>query len=132
MNLVDPEGLAALLNPYAPSPLKKFEALMAAGKYKEALEFAEVMGLSASSIAVAKVAGDCTKQECDDKDDCKDRLSDWQIKNVLGINSHELKYEILGKKAKIALYELCKCKSGAIVVRFNGCKGPILDTGLSM
>ena len=103
-----------------------------AKSYKEALEFAEVMGLSASSIAVAKVAGDRTKQECDDKDDCKDRLSDWQIKNVLGINSHELKYEILGKKAKIALYELCKCKSGAIVVRFKGCKGPILDTGLSM
>lgn len=105
---------------------------MATGKYKEALEFAEIMGLSASSIAVAKLAVDRTKKECDDKDDCKDRLSDWQIKSVLGINQHELKYEILGRNAKISLYELCKCKSGAIVVRLRGCKEPILDTGLSM
>ena len=66
VNLVDPEGLAAMLNPYAPSPLKKFEALMAAGKYKEALEFAEIMGLSASSIVAAKAALDRTKRECGD------------------------------------------------------------------
>ena len=88
---------------------------MAIGKYKEALEFAEIMGLLVSSIAVAKLAVDRTKKECDDKDDCKDRLSDWQIKSVLGINQHELKYEILGRNAKISLYELCAVDRKSVV-----------------
>ena len=77
---MDPEGLAAVLNPYAPSPLKKFEALMAAGKYKDALEFAEVMGLSASSIVVAQTALDYINEDDTVKDNpttCDDHSGKW-------------------------------------------------------
>ena len=69
-----------MLNPYAPSPLKKFEALMAAGKYKEALEFAEIMGLSASSVAVAQTALDYINEDDTVKDNpttCDDHSGKW-------------------------------------------------------
>ena len=70
----------------------------------------------------------CTSGDCErDKSDCKQRLSDWQIKDR-GLDPHGLKHGILGKKAQVSLYELCKCKDNSIVIRHKNCKGPIIPT----
>ena len=70
----------------------------------------------------------CTSGDCErDKNDCKKRLSDWQIKDR-GLDPHDLKHGILGKKAQVSLYELCKCKDNSIVIRHKNCKGPIIPT----
>ena len=65
-------------------------------------------------------------------DDCKVRLSDFQIKKKLEIDAHEVKKDELGRKAKISRFELCLCKDGRIVIRERMCKGPIIETGYRM
>lgn len=64
-----------------------------------------------------------------DEDDCKERISDWHLRKQ-GIDAHELKYEVLGRSAKIARYELCRCNDGQIAIRNKGCTGSITRTGV--
>ncbi|NOT71742.1 MAG: RHS repeat-associated core domain-containing protein [Hyphomicrobium sp.] len=65
----------------------------------------------------------------DDDNDCKDRMSEYQIEQCL-VNAHQLKIDTLGRRARIARYELCKCRNSEVAVRLIGCKGPTLRTGV--
>ncbi|MCZ8322888.1 MAG: RHS repeat-associated core domain-containing protein [Novosphingobium sp.] len=68
-------------------------------------------------------------------DDCKDKLTEWQVKRLLGLDAHKIKEDSIPSGTRIqqlSRYELCKCKNGDIVVRLNGCNGPIYPTGLRM
>ncbi|MDO4896627.1 MAG: hypothetical protein Q3971_04620 [Moraxella sp.] len=47
---------------------------------------------------------------------CNDKLKDWEIKQA-NIGPHQIKYDILGNKANISKFELCKCKDKSIVIR---------------
>lgn len=59
---------------------------------------------------------------------CKERISEWTIKKY-NINAHQIKYDIMGDKARIKKYELCKCPDNSIVVRDISCKGGAVPTG---
>jgi RHS repeat-associated protein len=63
------------------------------------------------------------KEQCkdDDGDDCKQKASDWELKQA-GINAHEVKKGL----GQVSLFELCKCKSGGFAVKRKGCQGPII------
>lgn len=69
------------------------------------------------------------KQYEKDGKDCLERISDFTIIQK-GLDPHTIKYQELGKRAEIKLWELCKCKNGEIAVRQKGCRGPILRTGI--
>ncbi len=91
--------------------------------------------VAAAAAAAAGAVSTSASRWCGDdydNDDCKDRLSDWQIANRLPESAHEIKAAILGSKAKLRLYELCRCKNGDVVIRLNGCKGPIIPTGYKL
>jgi len=68
---------------------------------------------------------------CPPNEDCKDRLSDFQIRQR-GLDPHEIKRAILRRTAPISRFELCQCKDGRVVIREKGCTGPIIETGETM
>lgn len=72
-----------------------------------------------------------TSTSTKNKAECNTRLSDWQLTQN-GINAHTLKYDVLGKKAKISLYELCACPDKTVVVRLKQCKGDEIYTGVKL
>ena len=63
------------------------------------------------------------KDQCrdDDGDDCKEKASDWELKQA-GIDAHEVKKGL----GQVSLFEICKCKSGGFAVKRKGCQGPII------
>jgi hypothetical protein len=63
------------------------------------------------------------KEQCkdDDGDDCKQKASDWELKQA-GIDAHEVKKGL----GQVSLFEICKCKSGGFAVKRKGCQGPII------
>ncbi|MFO0515554.1 MAG: hypothetical protein ACK5ZW_00475, partial [Betaproteobacteria bacterium] len=63
------------------------------------------------------------KDQCkdDDDDDCKQKASDWELKQA-GIDPHEVKKGL----GQVSLFEICKCKSGGFAVKRKGCQGPII------
>jgi RHS repeat-associated protein len=83
---------------------------------------------SSASPSVQDPPSSASSNGCPPNDDCKDRLSDYQIQQR-GLDPHEIKRAILGRNAPISRYELCRCKDGRIVIRNKGCSGPIIETG---
>ena len=57
----------------------------------------------------------------DDGDDCKQKASDWELKQA-GIDAHAVKKGL----GQVSLFEICKCKSGGFAVKRKGCQGPII------
>lgn len=72
-----------------------------------------------------------TTQSTAKKSECNKRLSDWDLQQN-GIDAHELKYDVLGKKAKVSLYELCACPDKKVVIRLKQCKGDEIFTGVKL
>jgi uncharacterized protein RhaS with RHS repeats len=74
----------------------------------------------------AKQDDDCNNN---DKDKCDQVLSKWQLKKagVYG-NEHDVKSDELGTKKNLSKYDLCGCKDGRVVIKFHGCKGPIITS----
>jgi len=67
-------------------------------------------------------------KECKNDDDkCDQVLSKWQLKKA-GIygSEHDAKTDALGTNKNLSKFDLCGCKSGAVVVKAHGCKGPII------
>jgi len=122
INFVDPEGYYAGPIPGTGTTTR----LLSLGR-------AAVVGGVASAIVVLTPSnahaptgpprGKNPKNEdnCDDENDCKDRLSDWQIKSR-GWDAEQIKRDYLGTP-RVSPYELCKCKDGTIAIRLRGCKG---------
>jgi hypothetical protein len=75
--------------------------------------------------AILSTPGDTAKEkeQCkdDDDDDCKQKASDWELKQA-GIDAHEVKKGL----GQVSLFEICKCKSGGFAVKRKGCQGPII------
>ena len=117
LGAVDPKGLYASILLRLPQILAEAAAL-GVGIYHE------INDDESTSIPQSK-----PKDEQCDKDDCKHRLSDWEVKQKHKIDAHKLKHDILGKRAQVRLYELCLCKNGEISIRFKGCVGPTIRTG---
>ncbi len=63
------------------------------------------------------------KDQCneDDSDDCKQKASEWELKQA-GIDAHEVKKGL----GQVSLFEICKCRSGGFAVKRKGCQGPII------
>lgn len=72
-----------------------------------------------------------TTQPAKKKSECNSKLSDWELQQN-GIDAHQLKYDILGKKAKVSLYELCSCPDKSVVIRLKQCKGEEIYTGVNL
>jgi len=81
------------------------------------------LGGAAGSSAGSGAGAGSGAQNCpdDDGDDCKQKASDWELKQA-GINAHEVKKGL----GQVSLFEICKCKSGGFAVKRKGCKGPII------
>ena len=129
-NLVDPEGLLDMGSGAGTTVgtglgLMSRVAAGVIGGIAADLLFPSSAGEGSDKIPNRKQPNDKCE---DDANDCKDPLSDWEIKK-LGLDPHDIKYDNLGRRAQISRYELCKCKSGAIVIRLKGCTGPIIPTG---
>lgn len=79
----------------------------------------------AAAMAASRATDDSRQQrnECkdDDQDDCKQKASEWELKQA-GIDAHEVKKGL----GQVSLYEICKCKSGGFAVKRKGCQGPII------
>lgn len=67
------------------------------------------------------------------KELCKDKLSNWDIKQ-LGIGDvHKFKQEFLGENAQISRYDLCKCKDKSVTIRELKCTGKgQIETGYKL
>ncbi|MCO8648338.1 RHS repeat-associated core domain-containing protein, partial [Burkholderia multivorans] len=74
---------------------------------------------------------DSTTKECHRNDDCDpcDKKLDKSLLKSAGIagREHEVKQDWMGKKAKISRYDLCGCNDGRVVIKAQGCKGPIFS-----
>ena len=61
------------------------------------------------------------KEQYENDDDCKQKASDWDLKQA-GINAHEVKKGL----GQVRFFGICKCKSGGFTVKRNGCQGSII------
>lgn len=72
------------------------------------------------------------KKECTkDEDPCDKKLDNTLLARagIAGFE-HAVKAETLGTWKSLSLFDLCGCKDGRVVVKANGCKGPVIaDTG---
>ena len=75
-----------------------------------------------SSLAQGKKTSKTSNSETT-KQLCQNRLSDWDIKQLNIGDTHEFKRDVLGRKAQISRYELCKCSDKRVVIRELGCQG---------
>ena len=75
-----------------------------------------------------ETSGSSARSDDCPQNDCKQRLTDWQV-DQLPESAHEIKYREIGKRARVKLYDLCGCKNGDVVIRLKGCVGPIIPTG---
>ncbi len=76
-----------------------------------------------AAAAAAAAARSSSSDQCkdDDDDDCKQKASDWDLRQA-GIDAHEVKKGL----GQVSLFEICKCKSGGFAVKRKGCQGPII------
>jgi RHS repeat-associated protein len=127
------------------NPLKNVDVYgknPAAAVFMILVEMAEWLGPGVIFLVPLELPGDISKSrdaidtktchQTPDSSDCKVKLSNWQVKKLLNLDAHQVKYDYVGKNASVKLYDLCRCKSGAIVVRLRGCVGPIIPTDFSM
>jgi len=86
-----------------------------------------VVGIVLASLP--KSAGNCSTKDksssCGDgDDDCKQRATEWELRNA-GIDAHEAKKHWKPMKH----FEICKCQSGpfVFVLKRYGCQGSIIE-----
>jgi RHS repeat-associated protein len=65
----------------------------------------------------------------DDDDDTCDKVLDRSLLRKAGISGkeHAVKADALGTNKSLALFDLCGCKDGRVVVKAHGCKGPVVS-----
>ena len=63
-----------------------------------------------------------------DDDPCDIVLDKGQLKSA-GIRGreHEVKEDALGSNKNLSKFDLCGCKNGRVVVKFHGCRGPVIE-----
>jgi hypothetical protein len=90
------------------------------------------MAQTVEETAADAASSSSEKKQCEDDNDCKDPLSDWEWKRLVekyGMEGHphNIKEDIIG--GSVRLFDLCKCKDGSVVVRRKGCVGEPQPTG---
>lgn len=63
----------------------------------------------------------------DDGDPCDTVLDRGQLRRarILG-KEHSVKSDALGTKKNLAKFDICGCRDGRVVVKYHGCRGPVL------
>jgi RHS repeat-associated protein len=110
-------------------PLGLNPALACAAYAPCAIAVVRICSSAVQAIRLAVAAGkivetfDCEKNKScpDDGDDCKQKATEWELKQA-GIDAHEVKKGL----GNVSLFEICKCKSGGFAVKRKACQGPII------
>ena len=129
VSYTDPEGLLvpALIIPAveATAAVLARQAIARAAASAAAAQAARQAAArsAAAAAAAAAAARSSSSDQCkdDDDDDCKQKASDWDLRQA-GIDAHEVKKGL----GQVSLFEICKCKSGGFAVKRKGCQGPII------
>lgn len=72
-------------------------------------------------------AAQAVNETKEDSDPCDILLDRGQLRSARIIGKeHAVKSDSLGTKKNLSKFDLCGCKDGRVVVKYHGCKGPIL------